>query len=94
MEETIFLTIFQKTIFLVMVMAAPILLSAIVVGLAISIIQSVTQIQEQTLTFVPKIFAALLVLIVAMPWMINIFVSRTQELFEYIKPFVGSSGAM
>jgi len=88
MDETLFLTVFQKTILLVMLVAAPILLSAIAVGLTISIIQSVTQIQEQTLTFVPKIFAALLVLIVAMPWIIDVFVSNVTELYEYIKVFI------
>ena len=88
MDEALILTVFQKTILLTMIIAAPILLSAIVVGLAISIIQSVTQIQEQTLTFVPKIFAALLVLIVAAPWMIDIFTTTTRELFEYIKVFI------
>lgn len=88
MEEAIFLTIFQKAIMLIMVIGAPILLSAIVVGLAISIIQSVTQIQEQTLTFVPKIFTALLVLVVAAPWMIDMFTSTTKEIFEYIKVFI------
>ncbi len=88
MDETLFLTIFQKTIMLIMVVAAPILLSAIVVGLAVSIIQSVTQIQEQTLTFVPKIFAALIVLIVCTPWMIDIFTSTVKEMFDYIKVFI------
>lgn len=88
MDEALFLTIFQKAIFLIMALGAPILLSAIVVGLAISIIQSVTQIQEQTLTFVPKIFAALLVLVVAAPWMIDMFKSTTIEMFEYIKTFI------
>lgn len=88
MDQALFLTVFQKTILLTMIIAAPILLSAIVVGLAISIIQSVTQIQEQTLTFVPKIFAALLVLIIAAPWMMDVFISTTTELFEYIKVFI------
>lgn len=88
MDEALFLTVFQKVIMLTMVMGAPILLSAIVVGLAISIIQSVTQIQEQTLTFVPKIFAALLVLVVAAPWMVDTFITATTELFEYIKVFI------
>ena len=87
MDQSQFLTVFQKTIVLVMVMAAPILLSAIIVGLTISIIQSVTQIQEQTLTFVPKIFAALLVLVLAAPWMVDVFISSTKEIFEYIKIF-------
>ena len=88
MDEALVLTVLQKTILLTMVIAAPILLSAIVVGLTISIVQSVTQIQEQTLTFVPKIFAALLVLIVSAPWMIDIFTNTTKELFEYIKVFI------
>ena len=88
MDEALFLTVFQKAIMLIMIIGAPILLSAIVVGLAISIIQSVTQIQEQTLTFVPKIFAALLVLIVAAPWMIDMFTTTTKEMFEYIKVFI------
>ena len=88
MDEALFLTMFQKAIMLIMVIGAPILLSAIVVGLAISIIQSVTQIQEQTLTFVPKIFAALLVLVVAAPWMIDMFTTTTREMFEYIKVFI------
>ena len=88
MDEALFLTVFQKAIMLIMIIGAPILLSAIVVGLAISIIQSVTQIQEQTLTFVPKIFAALLVLVVAAPWMIDMFTSTTKEMFEYIKVFI------
>ena len=87
MDESQFLTVFQKTIILTMVMAAPILVSAIIVGLTISIIQSVTQIQEQTLTFVPKIFTALLVLVLAAPWMIDVFTSATREIFEYIKIF-------
>ena len=88
MDQTLFLTMFQKAIMLIMVLSAPILLSAIVVGLTISIIQSVTQIQEQTLTFVPKIFAALLVLVVAAPWMIDYFTSTVKEMFEYIKVFI------
>ena len=88
MDQALFLTIFEKAILLIMLLSAPILISAIVVGLAISIIQSVTQIQEQTLTFVPKIFAALLVLIVCAPWMSDIFVETTREMFEYIKEFI------
>jgi flagellar biosynthetic protein FliQ len=88
MDQTLFLTVFQKALLLIMIVSAPILLSAIVVGLAISIIQSVTQIQEQTLTFVPKIFAALLVLIVSAPWIIDVFIETTTELFDYIKVFI------
>ena len=88
MDEGLFLTVFQKAILLMMVISAPILLSAIIVGLAISIIQSVTQIQEQTLTFVPKLFAALLVFVISAPWMVDTFISTTKELYEYIKVFI------
>jgi len=88
MDQSKFLHIFQQMIYLMMLISAPVLLSAIVVGLTISIIQSVTQIQEQTLTFVPKIFAALLVLIVAAPWMVDVFVATTRDMFEYIKEFI------
>lgn len=89
MEEEVFLTIFQKVLVLTIEMCAPVLITSIAVGLLISIIQSVTQIQESTLTFVPKIFACILVLIICMPWMLNVFVSRTNELFDYIKIFIG-----
>ncbi len=88
MEEEIFLTIFQKLLILTMEMAAPVLLTSIIVGLLISIVQSVTQIQEATLTFVPKIFACILALIVCMPWMLSTFISKTNEMFDYIKIFI------
>ena len=90
MDSTVFLTIFQKAIILIMITAAPILIAAIVVGLTISIVQSVTQIQEQTLTFVPKIFAALIVLALAMPWMLDIFTNTVREMFDYIKVMIAS----
>ena len=89
MEEEVFLTIFQKVLVLILEMCAPVLITSIVVGLLISIIQSVTQIQESTLTFAPKIFACILVLIVCMPWMLNVFISRTNELFDYMRIFIG-----
>ena len=89
MEEEVFLTIFQKVLVLTMEMCAPVLITSIEVGLLISIVQSVTQIQESTLTFVPKIFACILALIVCMPWMLSVFISRTNELFDYMRAFIG-----
>ena len=89
MEEEVFLTIFQKVLVLTMEMCAPVLITSIVVGLLISIVQSVTQNQESTLTFVPKIFACILALIICMPLMLNVFISRTNELFDYMKTFIG-----
>jgi flagellar biosynthetic protein FliQ len=58
-------------------LAAPILITAMVIGLAVSLFQSVTSIQEQTLTFVPKALAIVAVLIVLMPWMLRTLVEFT-----------------
>jgi flagellar biosynthetic protein FliQ len=55
-------------------LAAPILLTAMVIGLAVSLFQSVTSIQEQTLTFVPKVLAIVALLILLMPWMLRTMV--------------------
>jgi flagellar biosynthesis protein FliQ len=70
--------------------AMPMLLAGLVVGLAISVLQAVTQIQEQTLSFIPKIAALIGVVVIAGPWMLNTMVSWTQELWAQIPQYVGS----
>lgn len=84
MDSSLFLTVIQDILILVIQLSAPILVVAVAVGLVISIFQSVTQIQEQTLTFVPKIIACVLVLILTLPWMLNIFIARVNDLFNKI----------
>jgi flagellar biosynthesis protein FliQ len=69
--------------------ALPLLLVGLVVGLAVSIFQAVTQIQEQTLSFIPKILALAGVLIVGGPWMLNQMLSYTTELWSRIPSLVG-----
>ena len=69
--------------------ALPVLLVSLVVGLAVSIFQAVTQIQEQTLTFIPKVVAMAVVVVVAGPWMLGQIVSYTQNLYESIPSLVG-----
>ena len=69
--------------------ALPVLLVSLVVGLAVSIFQAVTQIQEQTLTFIPKVVAMAAVIVVAGPWMLGQIVSYTQNLYESIPSLVG-----
>ena len=69
--------------------ALPVLLVALVVGLAVSIFQAVTQIQEQTLTFIPKVVAMAVVVVIAGPWMLGQIVSYTQNLYESIPSLVG-----
>lgn len=88
MEDAVFLTLTQNVLILILILSTPILIVSMVVGLLISIFQAVTQIQEATLTFVPKIIAGILTLIILMPWMLNMFVSRTTEMFEYISSLV------
>lgn len=72
----------------ILTMAAPILLIGMGVGLIVSILQATTSIQEQTLTFIPKIAAILIALIFFGPWMINIIVEYTTNLFEQIPEMI------
>ena len=71
-----------------LLLSAPMLIVGLVIGLIVSIFQAVTQIQEMTLTFVPKIVAVMMALIIALPWMINIIVTYTQELFQTIPTYI------
>ena len=71
-----------------LLLAAPMLGVGLAIGLVVSIFQAVTQIQEMTLTFVPKIVAVMLALVVALPWMINIIVVYTQNLFQSIPAYI------
>ena len=70
--------------------SAPVLVVSLVVGLLVSIFQAATSIQEVTLTFIPKIIAAGVVIMVAGPWMLNRLIVYTQELFLRIPSLVGS----
>ena len=70
-------------------LGAPMLVTALVVGFAISVFQSITQIQEVTLSFVPKAVAVAIALVVSGQWMIAEIVTFTQTLFERIPQLVG-----
>lgn len=82
------INLLQKMFVLTLEMVSPILLVGMIVGLTVSIIQTITQIQEATLTFVPKIIAGILALIVMLPWLTSIFVNTVTEIFEYIPEFI------
>jgi flagellar biosynthetic protein FliQ len=69
-------------------LAAPILLSALLTGLLISLFQAATQINEMTLTFIPKILSVFTVLILAGPWLLSIITEFTQRLFTNIPSMV------
>ncbi len=70
-------------------LGAPMLITALVVGFAISVFQSITQIQEVTLSFVPKAVAVAIALVISGQWMIAEIVTFTQSLFERIPQLVG-----
>lgn len=72
-----------------LLMAGPLLLTALLVGLLISLFQAATQINEMTLSFIPKILAVFTVLVLAGPWMIELIVDFTRELFGNIPLMLG-----
>ena len=88
MNELVIMTIVKKALITGVTVGGPILIISLVVGLIISIFQATTLIQEQTLTFVPKLIAIILVLVLGGPWMLNKLVMLTNELFQSISTIV------
>ncbi len=74
----------RETLVLVLRISAPMLLAGMVIGLLISIFQAVTSIQDQTLTFVPKIAVMVLVAALLVPWIVGNLVAYAQELFTLV----------
>jgi flagellar biosynthesis protein FliQ len=72
----------RNAIMVAMLISAPLLLVALLVGLVVSIIQTMTQVQEQTLSFVPKLLAVGATMLVALPWMLQLLVEYTANLFR------------
>ena len=82
MTTKVFLDLLNEAIWLTLTLSMPILMVGLIVGVSISLIQAVTQVQESTLTFVPKIFASMVVLVILSPWMVSLFLEHTQRFFE------------
>jgi flagellar biosynthetic protein FliQ len=78
----------RNALMVALLVAAPMLLVAIAVGLIVSVFQTVTQIQEQTLSFVPKLVAVAVVFLVALPWIMQLMVQYTTELFRSLPNLV------
>ncbi len=77
-----------ETFKIALYLSLPMLLAGMVAGLAISIFQAVTQINESTLSFVPKILITIVVAIFTMPWMMNMMIEFTTRMIELIPSFV------
>lgn len=83
------LTISQQALQVMLLMAAPPLLAALLTGLVVSVFQAATQINEQTLSFIPKLLAIFAVLIVSGHWMMGIMLDYMRELFNGIPGMIG-----
>lgn len=83
-----FVAIAKQTLFLALILTGPPVLIAMLIGLVISILQATTQIQEQTLTFVPKLVGIVATLAVAGPWMLAQLIAFTQALYESFAIYV------
>jgi flagellar biosynthetic protein FliQ len=90
MNDTSIIEILLQALILVAKVAGPLLATSLVVGLLISLIQSVTQVQEMTLVFVPKMIAVALVLVFAGHWMLSQIVGFTDQLFAMIPRLLSS----
>jgi flagellar biosynthesis protein FliQ len=90
MDTTAVLDIGLDALVLAAKLCAPVLVTALVIGFVVSLLQSITQIQEVTLSFVPKAIGVAVALLVAGHWMIAETVSFTRELFERIPALLGS----
>ncbi|MFI5038824.1 MAG: flagellar biosynthesis protein FliQ [Solirubrobacterales bacterium] len=90
MNQDTVVNLASQSMSLALKVAGPLLLAALVVGLLVSIFQAVTQIQEQSLSLIPKIVAVAIVIVVLGPWMLGQLVSYTAALFISIPSMVGS----
>ena len=80
-------TIGQQALWVTMLISAPLLLSALAVGLLVGMFQAATQINEMTMSFIPKLLVLVLALVVAGPWMLTVIVNYTKQLMAQI-PFL------
>lgn len=83
------MTLGRQALELTLMIAAPPLLAALIIGLVVSIFQAATQINEMTLSFIPKLIGMFVVLIISGPWMVSLMVDYIQRLFGSIPWLVG-----
>jgi len=89
MTDTTIIELAMRTMLVALKLSAPILLTSLVIGFAVSLFQSMTQIQEVTLAFVPKLLGVGLALLLCGNWMLHTLISFTQDLFEALPSMLG-----
>jgi flagellar biosynthetic protein FliQ len=88
MSHLLIVDLVKQAVLMVLLLSGPMLMAALGVGLVVSIVQAVTSIQEQTLSFVPKLLAVAGVFLVALPWMIQQMAKYTVELLRSIPTLI------
>lgn len=83
------MTIGSRALEITLMLAGPLLLVALITGLIVGAFQAATQINEMTLSFIPKLLAMALAMVAAGPWMLKVLISYTRELFESIPSLIG-----
>ena len=83
------ISLVQQALEILVLVSAPLLLTALAVGLLISVFQAATQINEMTLSFIPKLLAMFLVVILAGPWMLSTLIDFTRQLFSSSPQIIG-----
>ncbi|MBU0518959.1 flagellar biosynthesis protein FliQ [bacterium] len=81
MTQQLAIEICKNAVWTALIVAAPMLITGLVIGIGVSILQSVTQIQEMTLTFIPKILGVVGITILVLPWIMNVILGFTGEMF-------------
>lgn len=89
MSQELLMQIAQGTVYTIMLVTAPALGVGLLVGLLVSIFQATTQIQEQTLAFIPKIVAILATILIAGPWMLRVLLDFTMGILGNLHRFIG-----
>lgn len=89
MTPDVVIKLAEQSIYMIIIISAPILLIALGVGLLVSVFQAMTQIQEQTLAFVPKIIAVFLSIVIFGPWMLTMLLDYTRNLFQQLPQLIG-----
>jgi len=88
MSDVVIVDLARRAMLMALMLGAPMLIAALLVGLIVSVLQAVTQIQEQTLAFVPKFAAVAVVFLIALPWLIQTAVRHATEIFTSIPGMV------
>jgi flagellar biosynthetic protein FliQ len=88
MSHALIVDLARNAIMTGLLLSGPLLMVALVVGLVVSVIQAVTQIQEQTLSFVPKLIAVGATFLIALPWILQILIKYTTQLFRSLPAMV------